>query len=63
MIDLQLILQKLEQYPQLIVPICVSLFVLMKFLIFSAKLAFMPCGVNVRRAALKDLNTLIVLVG
>jgi hypothetical protein len=43
----QLIIQKLEQNPHLIVPLCVAFFLLLKFLIFAAKLAFMPCGVNV----------------
>ena len=43
--------QKLEQNPLLIFPACLALFFLLKFLIFAAKLAFMPCGVNVRNIA------------
>ena len=47
-IDFELISTKLSQNPHLIFPTLVLAFVLLKFLIFMAKLAFMPCGVNVR---------------
>lgn len=46
-IDFALISAKLSQNSHLILPAFLLALVLLKVLIFIAKLAFMPCGVNV----------------
>ena len=49
-LDFQLITTKFTQNPHLILPGLLLAVILVKILIFVAKLAFMPCGVNVRTA-------------
>lgn len=54
-IDFQLIQAKLSQNPHLILPTLILAVVLLKLFIFFAKLAFMPCGVNVKSKREKEL--------